>query len=147
MVDGYRDAGPYVELVGLLVVSIDWPRERRISDICVDTFGIEGSGCFIGSAKGFSLDLALPADGLGGRHGRFLCLEVAATMGSANGSSEPKSSPRLPSCGSEDVGPVREARRRSARRCNSRSSMPKSCEKSGGPPILASFSFIPRAAA
>jgi hypothetical protein len=80
----------------------------------------------MGSAKGLFWEFELSADGLGGCHGRLLSLEVATMIGSAKGSSEPKSSPRLPSCEREDVGPADEALRRSARRCNSRSCIPQS---------------------
>lgn len=68
-------------------------------------------------------------------------------MGSAKGLS-PKFRPRLPRGGSEEPDCVlKDVRRRSACNCNSRSSIPRSWEKSGGLLRLACFSVMPRAAA
>lgn len=111
-------------------------------------FGIERSGWetwVVGSEKGFVPGLE---EGFGGCQGWLLVFEVVDLEGgSANGSCstlEEKSRPRDPILGK---GWPREARRRSACSCNSRSSMPRSCEKSGGRLMLACLSVILRAEA
>jgi hypothetical protein len=93
----------------------------------------------MGSAKGLGLGLG---DGLEGAQGWFLVLELG---GSANGSSvwlDEKSRPRDPMLGKDWLN---EARLLSACSCSSRSSIPRSCEKSGGRVMLACFSVMLRA--
>lgn len=101
----------------------------------------------MGSAKGFWPGFE---DGLSGAKGWF-CVFAFEFGGSANGSAiacgwdwEEKSRPRVPRLGNDWLS---EALRRSAWSCISRSSMPRSCEKLGGPLMLACFSVMLRAEA
>ena len=128
-----------VALLAVVLASIDWPRERRISAMYVLDLGIVGSGRETGSAKGFVLG-AGSAKGfatlaLGGfQPGEVLLAVADGFFGSAKGSSPVlKFKPRLPSCGRDPVLPARDALLRSAWICRSLSSIPRSCEKSGEP--------------